>query len=1260
MKFFFKYLITLLFLASFNYSFAWYEYWFVCEYSTCKSVSEWEVEIDEGWYFLDSVEEVTIKNLSKEMDKHIDSFKQAFENKKVKLEWYYTWSIIDSWGWDSSDISDKRLTFDQLIELGPFKIAKYDKDDKGNKDDDDKDDDDWTITILDSYLDGRDYFYTHFNSLTSKYYDKSYPQWLRKTNLNQLIKNIEYYDHDVKQFIFVRMCSWVLCDEGTYRYAWKSYSSSDSITYINWNILPFSSFRVQSFDKSDKYSISSYDMKAWDSIWFKFWFKDHLNSSNDTTKYTYKISYKYDGSPLKTLLIEDISIRYSDFKLTSTWVEQEIINDIFTLERSRGKSKKFTLYINESVILTKSWKVTFYIEVKNDTTWESFPTTTINNYTKVTVTRNDKITSATFDFEPWEFTEAGNNTWYNVNNTFGVNMRLYDSYWNLHIDNIRWYTIRLNTWATWASRDFELAMLWSDEYSSSSISNVKNMDEQWNIKFKFRVTGYWYHEFWWVDVIARTKKTWDPWAYEGSFNTLSGQIPSWLIKNSTPIKVYIKSKFISDLAISCSREIVLKTRCTSDNLSWCDINWNQTIIYNKESQNWTSGTLSFTDKAFNVVTQNYTMNHVDRTPPNLDFTINWSKISWEIHIKATDKFFATIDDSSTPTNCNDTSNIKTNYKVKVNWVLKKDLNQQKIAFNVDLSEYSKISWTYNIEIIATDKHWNTVSKTIKLVTVPDDTDIPTPNISWWDGVPYADWEQYIEHTLTFIDRFGNPIYDKNIDIIKDCSQTDSNNEMWCMDIKTIMAWFPTEINRRPNAIFIEKLTPKTDANWQIKFRVKSVSPWEFTKQYIAKISHWNEDYTDNWNKEGLIITSSTPKWEFKKIYYGTLKTSKNWTTYNDKPEIWTKMYYKLDIIQELQWFTPEGWGGFDIVSYNLLNNYTRATDINIKAESVSEYTKDSTNTYKFDARLNTSKDAEILGKPWIKISSDLDNTSPVIISYKLKWKDVKYYVSKDTSWLTNIPIDITEGEDFMWVKVIWQLQRSGKSGISIGRDNSTDLSLWSQRTIIRKNAMEYVKNMTNWRITWSVKYVVWDVKASEINSGINNDEFETVIIKDGNLIINQNLNPQNKKFGIIVLRDWYDTSKDYNNKWNIYVAPNVKEINAILYADGWMISVDSAFKPYTTDTTSRTNALNKQLTLNWTLFTRNTIGWAIFAGWDYMLPWQKSTESFDNAMIYDLNYLRRWNSWCQTDTDSNCINREPFIIRYDASIQLNPPKLFVN
>jgi hypothetical protein len=330
----------------------------------------------------------------------------------------------------------------------------------------------------------------------------------------------------------------------------------------------------------------------------------------------------------------------------------------------------------------------------------------------------------------------------------------------------------------------------------------------------------------------------------------------------------------------------------------------------------------------------------------------------------------------------------------------------------------------------------------------------------------------------------------------------------------------------------------------------------------------------------------------------------------------------------------------------------------------------------FKARLNTSPQAEKMPEyPWIKVDK-------ATISYTLWWKAVKYYISsEDPVWDTvgadskvnvtaNPPRPVTKqnSADFLWVRVIWGIQWGWNSEFTGQQQNISSIAPMNTRTAIRRNATLYITNMTSWQTVNGVKFVDLTKEANK-NYPINWElAYETLIVKNGNVLINGKLNPDKKVLWIIVLKDAFNVTKDYNNVWNVYVTPNVSQINAIIYADGWFISVDNSWNPFEADSTARTQALKNQLLLNWSLFTRNTIWWAvpsIQTNGQYTLPWWAGTPYINIAIQYDLNYTRRWNvncalawwtkvEWWQTV----CVYREPFIIRYDSRVQTTPPRLF--
>ena len=208
--------------------------------------------------------------------------------------------------------------------------------------------------------------------------------------------------------------------------------------------------------------------------------------------------------------------------------------------------------------------------------------------------------------------------------------------------------------------------------------------------------------------------------------------------------------------------------------------------------------------------------------------------------------------------------------------------------------------------------------------------------------------------------------------------------------------------------------------------------------------------------------------------------------------------------------------------------------------------------------------------------------------------------------------------------------------------NSSNLVKWEFRWKIKKNVYSLIKSMTNGSVVNWVKYIDW----SNIEISWNDLWYETLIVKNWNVIINWDLNSDNKKLWIIVLKDNYLIDSDYNNMWNIYINKNVNQINAIIYADWAFRSADKNWNIY------QDSELNTRLKLIWSLFTRNTIWWAVKASTAYTLPWWQETTDFNLASVYDLNYIRKVNNLCNWPDDYS------FLIKYNSSIQTDPPKGF--
>ena len=271
----------------------------------------------------------------------------------------------------------------------------------------------------------------------------------------------------------------------------------------------------------------------------------------------------------------------------------------------------------------------------------------------------------------------------------------------------------------------------------------------------------------------------------------------------------------------------------------------------------------------------------------------------------------------------------------------------------------------------------------------------------------------------------------------------------------------------------------------------------------------------------------------------------------------------------------------------------------------------------------------------------------VPISYTINWRKVRYYVgsSEAVKWCK---------KSTLWARLVWFAKYQWKWNKTWQDEDSTDLSSDIVRKYIHKNATDLIRNRneSKWQVLNEVYFNDKDTKYSEIEPKLK--DWNTIIIKDANFIIDKDFS-ENKKLWIIVLKDDYKVIPETLNWWNIFIKNTVKKINAYIYADWALMSRNENGKAYSDD------QLATPLEINWSIFSRNTIGWAI--AWikddkSYVLPgWEKikdfewdKLKAFKIAEKYDLNYLRK-STLCKEEDFSVRIN-------YDPKIQINPPKWF--
>lgn len=569
------------------------------------------------------------------------------------------------------------------------------------------------------------------------------------------------------------------------------------------------------------------------------------------------------------------------------------------------------------------------------------------------------------------------------------------------------------------------------------------------------------------------------------------------------------------------------------------------------------------------------------------------------------------------------------------WKQKLSIAKQTTAWEfpaLDFNNLTDASWrtftlsaanVYGLEIVLYSWMQTVWTYAVPITVVPNnDFKIDSINISGTD--PYANWSDAYILCSKIIDSFWNPI------------DTNYNVDWWIslsfwenFDIDSVTSWFQGEWLRISSPTFISS---------QFCFNLKSISPWK--RDVTFKIHIPKHEPSADLNTNGEFLDKDITKTiSFKKPFIWALSI----TTSPYILSLGTMLTMRLGVTQKSTLST------YDITQFN--NQMWLADSINHEFQNMGDVVSLNNNPT-IDYRINAATDAGVSIAPGVFISGN------PIISYLLGWETVKYRLSATDSASDTIDLALWWAQ-MSSLRVVGSLQWQGKQTLVGQSTNFSDISKSDMRTTIRKNAYTLIR----WRTSsetpiGGVKYHVGDYTLSwEPN-------YETLIVKNGNLTINGNFNTSGKKFGIIVLRD----NAMQTDIWHIYVQPTVRYIRAAIYADGGMISTgfkswEDTFWVYK-DSATRTNTLREQLVIKGTLFTRNTIGGAILgSGGAYILPgWSKTTD-FDQAMMYDLNYMRRNNNgWdipgINGSKDYNQGNQNNVVIIFDSSLQSSPPKGF--
>lgn len=567
-------------------------------------------------------------------------------------------------------------------------------------------------------------------------------------------------------------------------------------------------------------------------------------------------------------------------------------------------------------------------------------------------------------------------------------------------------------------------------------------------------------------------------------------------------------------------------------------------------------------------------------------------------------------------------------------------------------------WRFKLQFKWTDYTGNssTINKYFNVVPwrpcLPWDPDAAVPpeqltrltlkNANWQ---VYADNTDYYEYDLFLRDCRWNPIYSKTI-------------SWFSFDISWYSWWKSLYLDNVSHTNTYNLNIPavqNTDEYGNTTVKVKSITPWVFTERYKLLVQKYNDDYEslawETFSPMFLLNTNSTEN-SFLKPFYSELKVSNtDGVTWNALPQIWIKQKYKLDLINPNWTFIFTNWR-LNISESTIINTWTwHIWDWTF--ESLTNYITPSSSENTFYASINTMWDA--LNMPVVK-------TNNIYVTYEIDSKTVKYELTASTNFTDNTPSVIWDPDaiENLWLKVIWTIQWDWNSERSWQDENFSDLSKSELRHIIRENAYKLIKWMESWDVLEKVLFIEWDVSLSSIMH-IN---FETLIVKDWNLIIDRlRYNESWFKKWFIVLKDNYDIHDWYENTWNILIDRNTRYIDAAMYAD-WAIISSNWDQIYEYWDFGRSWDLANQLVIYWSVFTRNTIWWTLLnENNKYRLPWWEELEAVEYnkalAFIYDLNHIRTWNVWWDwSNLPYNDWKDDTFIIKYNPDIQTDAPKWF--
>jgi len=473
------------------------------------------------------------------------------------------------------------------------------------------------------------------------------------------------------------------------------------------------------------------------------------------------------------------------------------------------------------------------------------------------------------------------------------------------------------------------------------------------------------------------------------------------------------------------------------------------------------------------------------------------------------------------------------------------------------------TWEYQVILNAYDAANNHTMMVFYFEIIPWDIDVVNSLLSVVErDNKYANNNDYYQYSLSLKDTYFNPIAWRDIsNVLQSC--------VWiinCWELKLDMSWPNPSWSQ---ALDIFDIDSVSDMNGEINFSVRSKAPWSFTESFEVSTNSPNESFR-------FILENNS----FLAPYVGTLQTKISW--------FWESDLLLVDELAEYRIQIEDLSSMWNIWSYSDFSSQIRARHPDTLFTLATPITTLWDSIY-FSGIFSSSLSESEKHKTLLEIA-DWPN-SAIIISYSLGWSTVSYRLSRDT--VTSQILDLSNSWELTNpVKIIWNLQWVGNTQNLSERQNITNLDTYTSRNAIRKNIWNIHMRQNNSTV-WGVKYID---KTSDFNKNYTleaNPDFETLIVRNGNILIWNDFNMSKKNVGIISYIDGgYNKETWFESIGNIYVESDVTTVNAMMYADGWLISTVS-WNPVSWDKGDRNNILKNQLSIFGSLFTRNTLAWAV-------------------------------------------------------------------